>query len=230
VFEPATEDRYNFRFSAGQTFTDKFERLAEVLGIVNPHNQIEAILDQAIEIALEKKDPKRKLERRRKREARKQKPARPSEEEKRETKSEVQDQAGARTEPQRATQAETGPPEVSRYTSSEVRERRFEKAGYQCEFRGPDGSRCTCRTGLEIDHILPFAVFEINDEENLRALCPAHNRFAAEQFYGREFIQRKIEAAKRERESMAPSAGRDRMRKQSTPVHRAKIPSRTSSG
>jgi hypothetical protein len=203
LLQPATEERYNFRFSAGKEFTEKFSRLAEVLGVANPHNHIETILDQAIEAALDKKDPKRKLDRRRKREA-KQKAARPAEEE---TKSEGQGRAAAETEPQRETQAKVPTPEVSRYTSSAVRERRFEQAGYQCEYISPEGSRCTCRTGLEIDHVLPFGVFGINEEENLRVLCRAHNRLAAEEFYGREFIQQKIQAAKRERESAASSPG-----------------------
>jgi len=72
LLEPATEERYNFRFSAGKGFTEKFRRLAEVLNICAPHSHIEAVFEKALEIALEKKDPKRKLERRRKREARKQ--------------------------------------------------------------------------------------------------------------------------------------------------------------
>lgn len=62
-------DRYNFRFSAGSEFTEKFHRLAEVLGVECPHLHLEEIFGQAIEMALDKKDPKRKLERRRKREA-----------------------------------------------------------------------------------------------------------------------------------------------------------------
>ena len=72
--EPATEDRFNFRFSAGKAFTEKVRRLAEVLGIESPQNHLEEIFEAAVEIALEKKDPKRKAERRRKREARRQAP------------------------------------------------------------------------------------------------------------------------------------------------------------
>ena len=71
LLEPATEDRYNFRFSAGKEFTEKFERLAEVLGIENARSHLEEIFEKALDLALEKKDPKRKLERRRKREAKK---------------------------------------------------------------------------------------------------------------------------------------------------------------
>jgi hypothetical protein len=44
--------------------------LAEVLCIESPHNHLEEIFDLALESALDKKDPQRKLERRREREAR----------------------------------------------------------------------------------------------------------------------------------------------------------------
>ena len=44
---------------------------AEVSAIEHPHNHIEEVLERALDIALEKKDPQRMLERRRKREARK---------------------------------------------------------------------------------------------------------------------------------------------------------------
>jgi hypothetical protein len=71
IFEPATEERYNYRFSAGREFTGKLERFAEVIGVELPHFYMEEVLGKALEIALEKKDPKRKLERRQKREARK---------------------------------------------------------------------------------------------------------------------------------------------------------------
>ena len=123
LLEPATEDRSNFRFSAGSEFAEKFKRFAEVLGIDCPQNHLEEILDQALEIALEKKDPQRKLERRREREAKKGSP--------------------------RPGDAEQGK--------------------------------------------------KSHDEQHLRAFCPAHNLQAARKFYGEDFIERKIEAARRER-------------------------------
>jgi hypothetical protein len=45
----------------------------------------------------------------------------------------------------------------------------------------------------------PFAVYHTHDERYLRVFCPAHNLFAATRFYGREFIQQKIHAGRRER-------------------------------
>ena len=74
-----------------------------------------------------------------------------------------------------------------------MRERVLERAGHRCEFRGPDGTRCTSRTGLEIEHVKPFAIFHDHDERLLQALCPGHNRYRAERVYGAEFIRRKIE-------------------------------------
>ena len=67
ILQPAEPAVFNFRFSANQEFKDKFERLAEVLGVVNAQAQMADILENAIDIALDKKDPKKKLERRRKR-------------------------------------------------------------------------------------------------------------------------------------------------------------------
>jgi len=74
---------------------------------------------------------------------------------------------------------------------------------------GPDGTRCRARTGLEIEHGRPFALYRSHDERFLKLYCKAHNRLAAERVYGPEFIQRKI-AASRQRASskpITPSAG-----------------------
>ena len=66
-------------------------------------------------------------------------------------------------------------------------------------FYGPDGTRCAQRTGLEIDHEKPFALFRTHDERYLRVLCRRHNQFSAEQAYGAEFIRGKIDERQRQR-------------------------------
>ena len=169
VFEPARPDRFNFRFSAGREFKERFERLAEVLGVENAQKHMAEILEQALDVALDKKDLKRKRERRLKRKAR------------------------------RATTAEPKPrpDKVTRHVQSEVRERVHVRGGFQCEFRGPDGTRCSSRTGLEVEHARPFARFRSHDERFLRLYCKAHNRLSAERAYGVAFIQNKIAAARR---------------------------------
>ena len=66
ILQPARPDDYNFRFTADRDFKDKFERLAEVLGVENAQKHMADILETALDIALDKKDPKKKLERRKK--------------------------------------------------------------------------------------------------------------------------------------------------------------------
>ncbi len=86
---------------------------------------------------------------------------------------------------------------LSRYIPSSVRERLLERAGYQCEFRGPGGVRCTARTRLEVDHINPIGKGGSCEEENLRVLCRGHNLLAAAREFGEEFMRGKIEGRKR---------------------------------
>jgi hypothetical protein len=160
ILQPATPTSYNFRFSAGKEFKDKFERLAEVLGVDNPLQHMAEILERAVDIALDKKDVKRKLERRKK--------SRP-------------DEIFAGEQPAK-----------SRYLSSETRERVQARAGHQCEFRGPDGTRCRAKAGLEVEHEKPFALYRSHDERFLKLYCKPHNRLSAERVYGRDFIQSKI--------------------------------------
>ena len=89
--------------------------------------------------------------------------------------------------------------ERSRYVPSSVRERLLERAGYQCEYRGPAGMRCTARTRLEVDHIDPFEKGGGRGEENLRVFCRGHNLLAADQEFGEAFMRSKIEGRKSKR-------------------------------
>jgi len=183
LLQPARPDKFNFRFSADRNFKEKFERLAEVLGVENPLKHMAEILEQAVDISLEKKDPQRKRERRLERQSAKAAPrakSRPDE---------------ISTRPERKDKAE------SRYIPSEVRERVFERAGHQCQYRSADGTRCSARTRLEIEHVRPFAIYRSHEERFLRALCSRHNRFQAERVYGAKFIQNKIDEKRRQRSS-----------------------------
>jgi 5-methylcytosine-specific restriction endonuclease McrA len=169
ILEPARPETFNFRFAADRGFKEKFERLAEVLGVGNPLLHMAEIMEKALDIALDKKDVKRKLARRLERKPRKADNSRP--------------QTRAR--------------EVSRYIPTHTRERVQQRAGYQCEYRASDGTRCRSRTGLEIEHLKPFALYHSHDEQHLRLFCRAHNRLNAEKVYGVAFIQGKIDASRR---------------------------------
>ena len=142
------------------------------------------ILEQALDIALDKKDLKRKHERRLQRKA------------KRNGGTEKPAKSKSRPGEISATERFTD----SRYLPSAVRERIHARAGHQYEFRGPDGTRCRSRTGLEIEHTRPFALFRNHDERFLKLFCRPHNRLSAEHVYGTAFIQEKIQASRRNRQ------------------------------
>ncbi len=153
----------------------KLVRFAEVLGIDCATRRMPEIFEKALDLALEMKDPQRKLERRRKREAAR-------------SKTRLDEAAGAKKREARAG---------CRYTPSSVRERLFERADCQCEYRGPGGVRCTARTRLEVDHIVPVGKGGSGGEENLRVFCRGHNLLAAEREFGEELMGGKIEGQKK---------------------------------
>jgi 5-methylcytosine-specific restriction endonuclease McrA len=77
----------------------------------------------------------------------------------------------------------------SRHVPDEVRDQVFVSDSEQCTFVGWNGTRCQCKKGLQIDHIVPFAAGGGHDSSNLRLLCGAHNRLAAEQTMGKHVMQ-----------------------------------------
>ena len=77
----------------------------------------------------------------------------------------------------------------SRHVPKVVRDFVFARDEGCCTFRAADGTRCTSTRGLQIDHIKPFANSGEHDLRNLRLLCAAHNRRAAEITMGSHVMQ-----------------------------------------
>ncbi len=188
----ARPEVYNIRFSAGKSLKEKLERFAEVLGIDCATRRMPEIFEKALDLALEMKDPQRKLERRKKREAARSK-TRPDE-----APGAREARAGSRAF-QAPLGAQASRLHLPRYIPSSVRERLLERAGYQCEFRGPGRVRCTARTRLEVDHIDPIGKGGSRCEENLRVFCRGHNLLAAAREFGEEFMRGKIEGGRARR-------------------------------
>ena len=88
--------------------------------------------------------------------------------------------------------------EASRHVPVASRDHTFERAGYQCEYRSPEGRRCTQRVALQIEHKRLWSRTRSHDERDLLCFCPAHHRLAAEDALGEEFIAGKIDARRRE--------------------------------
>jgi 5-methylcytosine-specific restriction endonuclease McrA len=77
----------------------------------------------------------------------------------------------------------------SRHIPDETRDQVFVRDRGQCSFVAPDGTQCECKKGLQIDHIMPYAAGGTHELSNLRLLCGAHNRLAAEKAMGKHVMQ-----------------------------------------
>jgi 5-methylcytosine-specific restriction endonuclease McrA len=89
-----------------------------------------------------------------------------------------------------------------RYIPLEVKRAVLERDGGQCAFVGTGGTRCESRELLEFDHQEAVGRGGRATVENIRLLCRAHNQYAAEQTYGKDFMHGKREQA-RERAEQA---------------------------
>ena len=78
----------------------------------------------------------------------------------------------------------------SRYIARSVKREVQDRDAGTCSYVSPDGTKCCENRYLQYDHIRPFAFGGKTDAENLRLLCPAHNRLAAEKAFGKEAMLR----------------------------------------
>jgi hypothetical protein len=78
----------------------------------------------------------------------------------------------------------------SRHIPDAVKREVFERDGGRCTFTGEDGRRCAETGALEFDHLDGFARTRLHRADRIRLLCRAHNQHAAEQMYGRAFMER----------------------------------------
>lgn len=90
--------------------------------------------------------------------------------------------------PRRAKQAKHGA--ISRAARREV----FERDGERCTYVAPSGRRCAARAFIQLDHDVARARGGSGAPENLRVRCGAHNRFAAKQLFGEQYVDDKIAA------------------------------------
>jgi hypothetical protein len=87
--------------------------------------------------------------------------------------------------------------EPSTYIPRAVRREVMVRDGYQCTFVGPEGNRCPERGRLQLDHFpVPSSCHGPATSANLRVRCAVHNALAAEKFFGRDWVLRKIAAAR----------------------------------
>jgi hypothetical protein len=83
-------------------------------------------------------------------------------------------------------------PRQRRHLQYEIRRLVAERDEERCCHLGLDGRRCEARAFLQFHHETPWALGGCDTADNLRLLCRAHNRLAAEMELGAERVARAI--------------------------------------
>ena len=78
----------------------------------------------------------------------------------------------------------------SRHIPDGIKRAVYERDGARCTFTDAEGRRCAETGWLEFDHLDGFARTRVHHVDRIRLLCRAHNQHAAEQTYGRAFMER----------------------------------------
>ena len=93
-------------------------------------------------------------------------------------------------EPNRSQAQTQSEPTNSRYIPAATRNEVWKRDGGQCTFIDPGSKlRCSARHSLQFDHKIPFGFGGTNAPENIRLLCPAHNRLKAVEVFGNQTMK-----------------------------------------
>jgi len=103
--------------------------------------------------------------------------------------------------------ATTSTAPTSRQAPAAIRRAVYQRDASQCRFVDEQGRRCPERHQVEYHHGHPFGLGGDHDVENVRLMCPAHNRYLAEIDYGKEAISRHIEQRESGRSQTGDRAG-----------------------
>jgi hypothetical protein len=85
---------------------------------------------------------------------------------------------------------------------ADVKRAVWERDGGRCAWVSSDGKRCGSTWMLEFDHIRPVALGGTSTVDDVRVACKAHNFYAAELIFGREFM---VQFLRRPAANAAPS-------------------------
>ena len=166
------EQKLLVQFLASEAFMKKYERVRALLSNRLSDTSFENVFEALIEEFIDRHSPESKNRRREKRRcARSQEPRRRS----------------------TGRPANGGAPgahgDRSRHIPEALRDKVYERDGGRCTYVGSGGKRCRSTHALQIDHKKPFARGGKSTLSNLRLLCANHNRMAAEEAYGADFME-----------------------------------------
>jgi 5-methylcytosine-specific restriction endonuclease McrA len=194
--KPLSAERFALQVTISESAHAQLQRALELMSHESPERSLEPVIERALDLLVEK------LERARR--AKTVRPTRAGAGEGKGAASRVatsvngnaEDRVDAETravgganqkkqDPTRAGAAKSRRSRARRAIPRAVQRQVFERDGAACSFVGENGRRCASRGCLELDHVTPWALGGASSAANLRVLCRAHNRLAAEEWFGR---------------------------------------------
>ena len=205
VEDSESERSYRINLTVTEEFVGKLERVKDLM-ILSFGETTAETLEACLDEYIKRHDPEQKLSRRQAREKKRV--------------AAVSEKSAAVVEPLIAAAevivpelpAEDSDPALRRYPSSILRDEVLARDGFECSFVSDDGVRCRCRSGLQIDHILPWAYGGRTEASNLRTVCQTHNLMHARRIFGDAKIEEAIAARRPDRFGIpVPNDRRERM-------------------
>jgi hypothetical protein len=172
IVEPLSRDRFLVKFTASRVMREKLALACDLMRHANPAGDLSVVFERALELLVA--DLEKRKQGRTKR-----------------PRGEVRAGLANSDEALSRTNGHSNAA-ISRAARREV----VARHGWRCSFVAEDGKRCDARAFVEFDHETPKGLGGTSQPENLRLLCRAHNRLAAERVYGRAHVATAIERAR----------------------------------
>lgn len=170
-----TDTHTEIRFTADAALMEKLERVRGLLAHRKFNPSYAELLSMLADLAIKQLDPREKKA-----------------SEVRQSHSALPTPEANKCHPGNATVPTFPSPPSTRYIAAPARRELWRRDQGICTFRSKEtGKICGSRYGLEIEHLLPFALGGSNDLENLTLRCRAHNQLAAIRMFGEKKLGRR---------------------------------------
>ena len=192
AIEPISEATYRVQFEASRRVKEKLDLARELGSHSNPSGKLEVIVEQALDLWLDKVQKRRFALTSKPRTTSARGSARKPTLTMRNSRAPKSLDGDA--SPQDTTQRSHLPHTVRREVAS--------RDELQCTYVSAEGYRCNARAFLQFHHETPWACGGEDDANNVRLLCQPHNRLLAERDFGVAHVSQKMS----EKQSQRPGA------------------------
>ena len=189
LIAPLSGETFRFQFTGTRELRDRLQEAQDLLRHRVPDGDVSTILERALnlliaEVKKERFAVGRKARSESTEEAETTKPVKTQTEETPQTDDTTQTGGATQT-----AEASVIPEAASRHIPDAIKRAVYERDGGRCAFVEENGRRCSATAALTFDHVEGFARMPVHTIAGIRLLCWAHNQHAADQMYGREFME-----------------------------------------